>query len=258
MNGVHDLGGMDGFGSVVRERNEPLFHADWERRVFGLLLATMGQGIYNIDELRHSIERMSPAHYLGSSYYEHWLAGIDRLLAEKGTLSREQIEARVRDMAAGAPAAKGGNPELASALMGALGVGASTARGAGKPRFARGDRVRVPKMNPHGHTRCPRYVRGATGAIQHIHGRHVFPDSHAHGGGEKPQVLYTVGFDAVELWGRDADGRGTVYVDLWEGYLEPAGAARAKPAKAAKAVVRRKPTAKKRKPVAATKARKKR
>src|SRR5690348_5771522 len=165
MNGVHDLGGMDGFGPVVRERNEPLFHAEWERRVFGLLLATMGQGIYNIDELRHSIERMSPAHYLGSSYYEHWLTGIDRLLAAKGTLSRAEIESRVREMAAGAPRATGGNPELADALAGALGTGASTARGDGKPRFARGARVRVRKMNPRGHTRCPRYVRGAAGAV---------------------------------------------------------------------------------------------
>ncbi len=84
MNGVHDLGGMDGFGPVVRERNEPVFHADWERQVFGMMLATMGQGFYNLDEIRHAIERMSPAHYLGSTYYEHWLAGLERILAEKG------------------------------------------------------------------------------------------------------------------------------------------------------------------------------
>src|SRR5882757_9215505 len=183
---------MDGFGPVTREANEPIFHAAWERRVFGMLLATMGQGIYNLDELRHGIERMSPPHYLRSSYYEHWLDGVERVLAEKGTLSHAEIEARVREIAAGAPPPRGGNPALAGALAGALGVGASTARGTGKPRFARGARVRVRKMNPQGHTRCPRYVRGAVGEIDRIHGRHVFPDANAHGGGEKPQVLYTV------------------------------------------------------------------
>jgi len=84
MNGVHDLGGMDGFGPALRERHEPIFHADWERRVFGMMLATLGQGLYNLDEIRHGIERMSPAHYLGSTYYEHWLAGLERVLAEPG------------------------------------------------------------------------------------------------------------------------------------------------------------------------------
>src|SRR6185295_18866833 len=99
--------------------------------------------------------------------------------------------------AAGAPPARGGNPELAGALAGALGTGAPTSRGKGKPRFARGARVRVRKLNPTGHTRCPRYVRGAAGEIHLVHGLHVFPDAHAHGGGEAPQVLYTVGFDAT-------------------------------------------------------------
>src|SRR5262249_4916517 len=105
MNGVHDLGGMDGFGPVLRERNEPIFHADWERRVFGMMLATMGQGIYNLDEIRHSIERMAPAHYLGSTYYEHWLAGLERILAEKGRLTGTDIETRLAEVAAAAPRA---------------------------------------------------------------------------------------------------------------------------------------------------------
>jgi len=174
MNGVHDLGGMDGFGPVVRERNEPIFHADWERRVFGMMLATLGQGIYNLDEIRHSIERMAPAHYLGSTYY----------------------------------------------------AGAPSSRGRGKPRYRAGATVRVTNMNPSGHTRCPRYVRGARGVVEHVHEKFIFPDAHAHGRGERPEVLYTIGFEASELWGKDAEGRGRVYVDLWESYLEPAGAAR--------------------------------
>jgi nitrile hydratase len=239
MNGVHDLGGMDGFGPVVREVNEPIFHEPWERRVFGMLLATMAQGLYNIDELRHSIERMAPAHYLGSTYYEHWLAGIERLLLEKGRLSASEIDARLREIASGASgaAAVQRNPALAQALLKGIHAGAPASRGKGRPRFRKGQAVRVRKMNPHGHTRCPRYVRGARGTVERVHERFVFPDAHAHAGGEAPQVLYTVGFAAEELWGSDAEGRGCVYVDLWEGYLEPAGrgagrrASRRQPAK---------------------------
>lgn len=226
MNGIHDLGGMDGFGPVTREPNEPVFHSPWERRVFGMLLATMAQRLYNLDEMRHAIERMSPTHYLGSSYYEHWLAGLERILAEKGRLSATEIETRVNEMGAAASPqpTERSNPALAEALLQGVQVGAPSSRGKGRPRFAAGAAVRVRKMNPHGHTRCPRYVRGALGTVERIHERFVFPDANAHGGGESPQVLYTVGFDARELWGAEAQGRGQVYVDLWESYLEPGAA----------------------------------
>jgi nitrile hydratase subunit beta len=228
MNGVHDLGGMDGFGAVAREQYEPVFHSDWERRVFGMLLATMGQGIYNLDEMRHAIERMSPAHYLGSTYYEHWLAGLERILEEKGRLSRSEIESRIREIVSGAtpPVANASNPRLAEALAQAVRIGAPSSRGKGRARFRAGSRVRVRKMNPAGHTRCPRYVRGALGVVDRVHEKFVFPDANAHGRGNSAEVLYTVGFDAAELWGAGAEGR--VYVDLWESYLEPARAARAK------------------------------
>jgi nitrile hydratase len=228
MNSIHDLGGMDGFGPVAREKNEPLFHEAWERRVFGMFLATMGQGLYNIDEMRHSIERMSPAHYLGSPYYEHWLAGLERMLVEKGRLSAAEIEAKVREFGSAAPPAvpERSDPALAQRLAQAIHTGAPTSRGKGRARLASGARVLVRRMNPHGHTRCPRYVRGATGTIEHVHERFVFPDAHAHGRGESPKVLYTVGFEATDLWGADAEGRGKVYVDLWESYLEPAGTER--------------------------------
>jgi nitrile hydratase subunit beta len=229
MNGVHDLGGMDGFGPVVRERNEPVFHADWERQVFGMMLATLGQGLYNLDEIRHAIERMSPAHYLGSTYYEHWLAGLERILAEKGRITSAEIEARLHELVAAhepPPLPERANPELADGLAGAVSAGAPSSRGKGKPRYRAGAAVRVVNMNPHGHTRCPRYVRGARGVVEHVHERFIFPDANAHGRGERPEVLYTVGFDAIELWGKGAEGRGRVYVDLWDSYLEPVGAVR--------------------------------
>jgi nitrile hydratase len=229
MNGVHDLGGMDGFGPVLRERNEPIFHADWERRVFGMMLATLGQGLYNLDEIRHSIERMAPAHYLGSTYYEHWLAGLERILAEKGRLTASEIETRLVKLAAAAapaPLSERTDSVLADSLAQAVYAGAASSRGQGKPRYRAGAAVRVTNMNPGGHTRCPRYVRGARGVVEHVHEKFIFPDAHAHGRGERPEVLYTIGFEATELWGKDAEGRGRVYVDLWESYLEPAGAAR--------------------------------
>jgi len=229
MNGVHALGGMDGFGPVLRERHEPIFHADWERRVFGMMLAILGQGLYNLDEIRHSIERMAPAHYLGSTYYEHWLAGMERILGEKGRLAPAEIEARLAEIAATAgppPVAERIDEVLADGLAQAVHAGAPSSRGKGKPRYRRGAAVRVLNMNPPGHTRCPRYVRGARGIVEHVHEKFIFPDANAHGRGECPQVLYTVGFAASDLWGKDAEGRGRVYVDLWESYLERAGSAR--------------------------------
>jgi len=214
---------MDGFGKVVRESNEPLFHAPWERRVFGMLLTTMGQGVYNLDEMRHTIERMPAADYLRTSYYEHWLHGLETVMIEKGIADAAEIERKVREVASAPtlPAApERNNPVLVQGLLQALRVsGAPSSRGKGRARFRKGDGVRVRKMNPRGHTRCPRYVRGARGTVERVHERHVFPDAHAHGGGEAPQMLYTIGFNARELWGDGAEGRGRIFVDLWEPYL---------------------------------------
>jgi len=95
VNGVHDMGGMHGFGPVVAEAHEPVFHAEWERRAFALTLAAGFLGEWNIDMSRFAREQMPPAAYLASSYYEHWLWGLEHLLVERGLLTREEIEARV-------------------------------------------------------------------------------------------------------------------------------------------------------------------
>ncbi len=240
MNGVHDLGGMHGFGPVVREPGEPIFHEPWERRVFGMLLVTMAQGQYTIDALRHAIERMSPAHYLGSTYYEHWLSGLERVCVENGNLTADEIAERVREIArTAAPVPPNHNAALVEALSQGVLVGAPSSRGHGKSKFVVGDRVRVRKMSPSGHTRCPRYVRGLAGVIQTVHEKHVYPDTNAHGQGEHPVTLYTVGFAAKDVWGKDADGKGRLYVDLWEPYLDPvegtaSGPRKARPKRSAK------------------------
>jgi len=98
VNGVHDLGGMQGMGPIEFEENEPYFHEDWERRMLGMFLAVFAGGYYNIDEFRHSIERMGPANYLGTSYYEHWLSGMQRMLLEKGILTEDEIDARMKEL----------------------------------------------------------------------------------------------------------------------------------------------------------------
>jgi nitrile hydratase beta subunit len=217
MNGIHDMGGMDGFGPVVREAKEPVFHADWERRVFALVNVAMNVARVNVDEFRHAIERIPPGQYLTSSYYERWLAAVETLLVERRIITRDELIAK-----------HDGSAEIVRAQIatGMRTVGPDPIEekpGAKSPRarFARGDRVRARNFNTSGHTRLPRYVRGKHGVIARDWGVFVFPDTNAHHAGTKPQHCYSVGFDARELWGKSASSRERVLVDLWEDYLEP-------------------------------------
>jgi nitrile hydratase subunit beta len=224
MDGVHDLGGMQGFGPIAREENEPVFHAAWEAAVLAMTRATGSRRLFNIDEFRHGIERMSPAHYLRATYYEKWLDGVTRLLVEKGVVSRSELEARVaffeKKPDAPATAALSGPPPASVASNPAWFQGVIRQTGAA-PRFQPGDPVLTRQIHPHGHTRLPRYARGKRGVIHRVHGIHVFPDSNAHGLGEQPQPLYSVRFDAHELWGEAAEPNQVVHLDLWESYLLP-------------------------------------
>jgi nitrile hydratase subunit beta len=219
VNGAHDMGGMHGFGRVTREADEPVFHADWERRAFALTVAMGATGEWNLDASRFARENQAPGDYLDKTYYEIWLAGLERLIAERGLVADEEI-------AAGRPLGPTRPVErtLAAADVGpAMRRGAPASREPPRPaRFAVGDRVRARNRHPATHTRLPRYVRGHLGEIVAVHGCHVFPDVHAHGGGEDPQWLYTVRFAARELWGAEADPAAAVSVDAFEPYLEPA------------------------------------
>ena len=216
MNGVHDMGGMDGFGSVMREANEPVFHAGWERRLFAMVNLAMRAAEVNIDEFRHAIERIPPGRYLASSYYERWLAALETLLVERGVITREELLAKFND-----PAEVGG-AEIAIAVRTAAPDAIKEKRGAKSPRarFVKGDRVRARNINPSGHTRVPRYARGKRGVIARDWGVFVFPDTNAHHAGTKPQHCYSVEFEARELWRKSAEGREKVLIDLWEDYLE--------------------------------------
>jgi nitrile hydratase len=219
VNGVHDMGGAHGFGPVEPEPDEPVFHADWERRAFALTVAMGFTGEWNLDGARFAREDRPPADYLARTYYEIWLGGLERQLAERGLVAPEEVEAG----RAVAPARPVKRTLAAADVARTLGRGGPTTREPPRPaRFAPGDRVRARNLHPEGHTRLPRYVRGRVGTVVLVHGCHVFPDSNAHGGGEDPQWLYTVRFDGRELWGPDADPTVAVSTDAFEPYLEPA------------------------------------
>jgi nitrile hydratase len=220
VNGGQDLGGMMGFGPIAPEQDEPRFHADWEKRVLAVTLSMGATRSWSIDKSRHARENRPPGEYLNLSYYQIWLAGLERLLQDAGYVTADEL---ATGRSRGAPP-KPAPRVLKAAEVGALLAGGGpTSRTAGTaPRFKVGDRVRTLNINPVTHTRLPRYLRGHVGEITAVHGAHVFPDSSAHGKGEDPRPLYTVGFTAREIWGKDASPRDRLYADLWEPYLEPA------------------------------------
>lgn len=219
MNGPQDLGGQMGFGPVAPEKDEPIFHAEWEKRALGVTLATGGFGAWNIDESRHARETLPPAEYYSSSYYQIWIKGLEKLLQRHGFVS-------AADLAAGKAVDRTAPPKR---VLKAADVAATLARGGpcDRPmetpaRFKAGDRVRTKNFNPTGHTRLPRYARAKNGVIEAVREGYVFPDTNAHHKGEDPQWLYTVVFDGAEIWGEGADPTLTVSIDAWESYLETA------------------------------------
>jgi len=229
LDGVHDLGGMHGFGPVVREQNEPTFHARWEAIVAAMMRSARMHRVFNIDEFRHAIERMPPEEYLTATYYERWLAAVSRLAVEKGLTTEQELERRAAAGGTGdaSPSASSGpSPSVPGAGavsdQSAITVAATSFRPAtGTPRFQVGDPVVTIETHTKGHTRLPRYARGKHGVVHARHGFHVFPDSSAHGRGENPQPLYSVRFESDELWGSSGELSQAVYLDLWEGYLQP-------------------------------------
>ncbi len=227
MNGIHDMGGMHGMGAVEYETNEPVFHTEWERRAFALTVAMGVWRKWNIDMSRYARELMPPAEYLATTYYEHWLFGLEKLLADSAFVGPEETDARERVAAAGGSLATSARPAegaLRPADVQRFLQNRKAARMSDPvpPKWKRGDRVVARRANPVGHTRLPRYVRGRQGVIDRDHGVFIFPDTHAAGLGRKPQHVYSVRFSAQELWGPEASPREAVYADLWDDYLDHA------------------------------------
>ena len=217
MNSVHDMGGMAGFGQIPVEENEPVFHSNWERHIFALHFASLGL-VGPIDRARHSTERINPADYLRFSYYEKWLVSTEMLLKEFNLISEDEIQS---GKSISTPAMENPPPD-AEAVANFVKTGMSSARDNidRQAKFKIGDKVRARNINPKGHTRLPRYIRGHVGEIKLYHQCHVFPDTNAHDQGENPHPLYNVSFKATELWGEDRNAKDTVSIDLWEDYLE--------------------------------------
>jgi nitrile hydratase len=210
MDGIHDLGGMQGFGPVEAEPDEPTFHERWEGRVFGMTGVAMVQGMTNTSEFRHAIERMAPTSYLTTSYYEHWLTALGTMLVEKGVVTAEELEG---DTTSGFPRSR---PVLADRVTEPPPAGEA-------PRFEVGDHVRVRDIHTPGHTRCPRYVRGREGVVVRVDGPAPLPDAEAHRDDPPAEPTYCVRFDARELWGDQAEPAAAMIVDLWQSYLERLG-----------------------------------
>lgn len=209
MDGIHDLGGMQGFGPIETEANEPVFHEEWEGHTFALAAGALAAVGFNTPMFRHAIERMDPSHYLNSSYYEHWLTALATLLVETGTISADELEGRAGPFPRSRPSVVQSTD---------VEVPASTAT----PRFSIGDRVRVRDVHFSGHTRCPGYVRGRHGVVIRVDTPAPLPELEAHRQEDVRAHVYGVRFDAAELWGTEPAGNTVVHVDLYEHYLESA------------------------------------
>lgn len=216
MDGIHDLGGMQGFGPLPLERDEPTFHHDWEGRVMAMRLLVGFWRKWNIDAGRHSIELLPPTDYLTMTYYEKWLASLVYLSAAAGLLSPDEIRSGRPDPGT----VKAAPPVDAAGIRAAMPKGRPSAREVpNAPAFAPGDRVRTARFGKAGHTRLPGYLRDRVGEVILHHGGHVLPDAAATMTGEAPEHLYAVRFRARDLWGPEAEAGHSVTADLWESYL---------------------------------------
>ena len=218
MNGVHDMGGMDGFGKVRPEPNEPPFHATWEGRVLAMQRAMGYVGAWHIDDTRFAQETLPPQVYLAASYYWRWTLAMERNLLKRGYVTAEELAAGH----ALRPAQPVKEKLTRDVVQQGLARNSFFRPQQASARFKPGDRVRTRNFHPQTHTRLPRYARDKLGVVELNHGCHAYPDSVATGRGDDPQWLYTVVFDGREIWGPESDPALTVSIDAFEPYLEPA------------------------------------
>ncbi len=216
MNSIHDMGGMHGFGPVVAEANEPVFHEKWEGRVMAMQRSLGVAGLWTIDMSRAAQEALPPQKYLAASYYERWLMGLEKRVLQFDLVSADEIEAG-HSLRTGPKLKRTFKPADADKMN----RGSFTRSSSAPAKFAPGDHVRTTNINPVTHTRLPRYARDKTGVVEAVRGCHVFPDKVAIGEGEDPQWLYTVVFSGRELWGEASDPSISVSIEAFEPYLRP-------------------------------------
>ena len=223
MNGVHDMGGMHGFGPIDIEVDEPIFHDEWEGRVYGMVTSIREEhDVYGPYGSRHYIENIPPAQYLASSYYEKWMLALEAALVSNGLLTAEELEARTRQLSddPSAEVARRDDPDLAERVRQRIYKPQPLEQqAASPPRFAVGDAIAVRNIHPVGQTRLPRYVRGKRGVIARIYGAQGFQDEPTVAD-NSPQHVYSVVFEASELWGGNAEPNQLLYIDMWECWME--------------------------------------
>jgi nitrile hydratase beta subunit len=233
MDGVHDVGGMHGFGAVVVPGSGAPYHERWEAHVFALYLLVAIEGLGGAPSGRATREQMEPSHYLAASYYERWLWSAERQLERKGTIRPGEVERMAQRLEGHGHGLeeqarhddqpqppRPGDLDQARRALEELRRPEPMPAPAEPPRFAPGDRVRVRRMRPARHTRCPRYVRGAAGVVERVQGRDLLPELAAYREEGVPEPVYAVRFSSETLFGRDGRPPWTVVVDLWESYLE--------------------------------------
>jgi nitrile hydratase len=212
MNGIHDMGGMHGMGPLGYEKNEPVFHAEWEGRVYAMnIVVDVSTGG------RYGIELIPARDYLRMSYYDKWLTAMTEGLIKGGTLTREEVQS-----GRAAPGSARGRAKTPEKALADIAAGDPSRRNvAVAARFVPGQRVRARNINPVTHTRLPRYARGKEGSVERDYGVFYFPDAVYQHLPDKPQHVYSVRFAARELWGAEAPARDSVYIAMWDDYLEP-------------------------------------
>ena len=222
VDGVHDMGGMHGFGPVVETGGELPYREPWEPRVFAIQMLISAEGLGAGPGGRATREEMDPAHYLAASYYERWLYSAEQRLLRRGTIAPGDVEAMVVRLEGAETMPPHADAAMAERILDELRtahpMGPAPAQGA----FSPGQRVRVRRMHPQGHTRCPRYVRGAVGVVEAVRGVDRLPDRATYGEKIQPEPVYSVSFSSEELWGAGQEPAFTVLLDLWASYLEPA------------------------------------
>ena len=218
MNGVQDMGGMDNFGPIDIEANEPIFHDSWERQMFSLVIALLPLGKFHVDEIRRLTELIPPAQYLSAKYYEKWLISTEQVLLEKNLLTEEELESGKADKNHVLNDVEAAPAEMIQfAMTNPMPANLDLDIPA---KFKSGDKILAKNINPLHHTRIPRYIRGKQGIVERDHGVFLLPDTNAHGGPDKPQHVYTVRFEGRELWGEDAPAKDAVFIDLFDDYMD--------------------------------------
>ncbi len=218
MNGIHDLGGMDNFGPIEVEANEPVFHEDWERKIYALTIGLLPAGYCNIDEMRRTTENIDSAIYLQAKYYQKWVLTLESILLEKNVLTQEEIETGKSIRTEGGDSRPAAPKEMLEfAMSNPMPASLDVEIDA---KFKVGDEILAKNIHPLHHTRTPRYIRGKRGVILKDYGVFLLADTNAHGGPDKPQHVYSVQFMARELWGEEANANDSVCIDLHDDYLD--------------------------------------